>query len=69
VRWILFPHAMNYHVEHHLYPSVPHYRLAECHRKLRAAGALDDAEVVPTISETFRRIFAPPTQELDKIQL
>jgi fatty acid desaturase len=57
--WILFPHDVHYHIEHHLYPSIPHYRLAECHRRLRARGVLDDAEV-RTMPEVMRRIFAPP---------
>jgi fatty acid desaturase len=61
VRWLLFPHHVSYHVEHHLYPSVPHYRLAECHRRLAAAGVLDGAEVVPTVRATFAKIFAAPT--------
>ena len=60
-RWFLFPHDMNFHVEHHLYPSVPHYRLAECHRAMVAAGALDGAEVVPTLSQTLAKIFRDPT--------
>lgn len=51
---------MNYHIEHHLYPSVPHDRLPECHRELRATGALDGAEVVPSLRETLGKIFAPP---------
>ncbi len=49
---------MNYHVEHHLYPSVPHYRLPELHRALAAAGTLADAEVVP-LSEALAGIFGP----------
>lgn len=61
VRFFLFPHHMHYHVEHHLYPSVPHYRLAECHRELQRLGFLDDAEVVPTFRATLRKIFAEPT--------
>jgi fatty acid desaturase len=60
VRWLLFPHDMHFHIEHHLYPSVPHYRLAECHRRLAAAGALDDAEVVPSLATTFQKVFAAP---------
>lgn len=60
VRWALFPHSMHYHIEHHLYPSVPHYRLAACHRALAEAGALDRAEVVRTFPDTLRRIFAAP---------
>jgi fatty acid desaturase len=57
--WLLFPHDVHYHIEHHLYPSVPHYRLAECHRRLRACGALDGAEVAG-MGEVMRKIFAPP---------
>ena len=32
--WFLAPHGLNYHIEHHLYPSVPFYRLGELHRTL-----------------------------------
>jgi fatty acid desaturase len=61
VQWILFPHRMHYHIEHHLYPSVPHYRLPECHRILVEAGLLKDAEVVSTFSATLKKIFADKT--------
>jgi fatty acid desaturase len=33
-RWLFAPHGVNYHLEHHLYPSVPFFRLAELHRYL-----------------------------------
>ena len=42
---LLFPHHVNYHLEHHLYPAVPHYRLPRLHRLLAEKGALDGAEV------------------------
>lgn len=58
VRWIVFPHHMNFHVEHHLYPSVPHYRLGECHRAMVKAGALEQAEVVRGFGATLSKIFA-----------
>ncbi len=58
VRFFLYPHSMNFHIEHHLYPSVPHYRLGECHRELVAAGVLDDAEVSRSFGTTLRKIFA-----------
>ena len=44
-RLLLFPHHVNYHVEHHLFPAVPHYRLPALHRLLQAKGALAGAEV------------------------
>jgi fatty acid desaturase len=34
----------NYHLEHHLYPSVPCYRLPAVHRFLKERGYLDDKE-------------------------
>jgi fatty acid desaturase len=33
-RWLFAPHGVNYHLEHHLYPSVPFFRLPELHRHL-----------------------------------
>ena len=42
---MLFPHHVNYHIEHHLYPAIPHYNLSEAHRLLQDAGALDHSEV------------------------
>jgi len=55
--WWLFPLHVNYHIEHHLYPSIPHYRLRECHRMLRAAGVLDGAPVMG-VKEALGLIFA-----------
>jgi fatty acid desaturase len=55
---VLFPHHVNYHLEHHLYPAVPHYHLPALHRALREKGVLDGAEV-RDIPDTFNLIFAP----------
>ena len=57
-RALLFPHHVNYHLEHHLYPAVPHYHLPQLHRLLRDKGALQGAEV-RDLSDTLRLIFAP----------
>lgn len=59
IRWLLLPHHVNYHLEHHLYPAVPHYRLRECHREMRAAGMLEGTEVA-TLAEATRKFFADP---------
>lgn len=45
LRFLLFPHNVNYHIEHHLYPSIPHYNLARCHNELLQRGFLKEAEV------------------------
>ena len=57
-RALLFPHHVNYHLEHHLYPAVPHYHLPRLHRLLAEKGALDGAEV-RDLGETFGLVFAP----------
>src|SRR5262245_56054653 len=38
--WLIFPHNVNYHIEHHLYASVPQYNLPALHRELSARGLL-----------------------------
>ncbi len=55
--WLLFPHHVNYHIEHHLYASVPQYNLPELHRELAGRGLLAGAEVMP-FSATLGKIFS-----------
>lgn len=57
LEWLIFPHHVNYHIEHHLYASVPHYRLRELHREMAGRGLLEGAELVP-FPVTLRKIFA-----------
>ena len=55
--WLIFPHHVNYHIEHHLYASVPQYNLPELHRELSSRGLLSGAEVLP-FGATLGRIFS-----------
>jgi fatty acid desaturase len=57
LEWLIFPHRVNYHIEHHLYASVPHYNLPRLHREMAARGVLDGAEVVG-FGTTLSKIFA-----------
>jgi fatty acid desaturase len=57
LRWLIFPHQVNYHIEHHLYASVPCYRLPELHRAMLERGLLDGAELLP-FRATLGKIFA-----------
>jgi len=57
LRWALFPHNVNYHVEHHLYASVPQYNLPALHAAMRERGILEGAEVIP-FRATLGKIFA-----------
>jgi fatty acid desaturase len=59
LEWLIFPHHVNYHIEHHLYASVPHYHLPALHKELQKNRVLDGAEVVP-FRVTLGKIFANP---------
>ena len=58
LEWLIFPHHVNYHIEHHLYASVPQYRLPALHREMAQRGMLEGAEVTP-FARTLEKIFAP----------
>lgn len=60
--WWLFPLHVNYHIEHHLYPSIPHYRLPECHWMLKEAGILEGGQVM-SVGQAFDRIFSDRAPE------
>jgi len=57
LRWLIFPHQVNYHIEHHLYASVPHYHLPRLHMEMQRRGVLASAEVV-SFDVTLGKIFA-----------
>ena len=57
LRWLLFPHNVNYHIEHHLYASVPQYNLPALHREMESRGMLRGAEVLD-FPGTLKKIFA-----------
>jgi fatty acid desaturase len=42
-RLLVAPNCVNFHLEHHLAMTVPHYQLRRMHRLLRARGVLADA--------------------------
>ena len=42
-RLLIAPNRVNYHLEHHLIMTVPHYKLPRFHRMLRERGVLKDA--------------------------
>ena len=54
LEWLIFPHQVNYHIEHHLYASVPHYNLPRLHRMLRERGVLAGACVAPDYLSVLR---------------
>ena len=57
LEWLIFPHHVNYHIEHHLYASVPQYHLPALHREIARRGMLEGAEAIP-FGLTLGKIFA-----------
>lgn len=57
IGWLIFPHNVNHHIEHHLYASVPQYNLPALHRELKERGLLDGAEAIP-FRTTLAKIFS-----------
>ena len=57
--WNLFPHNVNYHLEHHMYPSIPQYNLPKFHQLLSKAQTMKGAEY-RNIRTTLRLIFSNP---------
>ncbi len=42
-RLLIAPNRVNFHLEHHLLMTVPHYNLPRLHRMLKERGVLEDA--------------------------
>jgi fatty acid desaturase len=53
-RLLIAPNYVNYHLEHHLLMTVPHYNLPRMHRLLRERGALDGACVTDGYFDVLR---------------
>ena len=59
-RILLAPNRVNFHLEHHLLMTVPHYRLPEMHRMLAERGLLDDALVTRGYRAVLERAASKP---------
>lgn len=53
-RLFIAPNLVNYHLEHHLIMTVPHYNLPRMHRLLRERGVLDRACIAHGYPEILR---------------
>ncbi|MEL6346865.1 MAG: fatty acid desaturase family protein [Myxococcota bacterium] len=57
-RLTVAPHHVNYHLEHHLLMTVPHYHLPRMHRLLQERGALPAVSVAPHYRAVLRQVTA-----------
>jgi fatty acid desaturase len=53
-RLLIAPNRVNFHLEHHLLMTVPHYNLPRLHSMLRSRGVLEDA----CVTEGYRSVLA-----------
>jgi fatty acid desaturase len=54
--FFLAPHGVYYHVEHHVYPSVPFYRLNTVHKLMKERGSLPESNVFYGYGEVLKQI-------------
>jgi fatty acid desaturase len=57
-RLTVAPHHVNYHLEHHLLMTAPHYRLPALRRLLRDRGALEQTPASPSYLDVLRQVSA-----------
>lgn len=54
------PNCVNYHLEHHLLPSVPKHQLASFHNALKKKGLLDNADIESGYIVFIKRLIIQP---------
>src|SRR5690606_37239972 len=59
-RLLIAPNRVNFHLEHHLLMTVPHYRLPRMHRMLAERGLLDRALVTKGYRAVLKRAASKP---------
>ena len=78
VRFAVFPFGQDYHLPHHMYATVPHYRLKRLHALLMACAEYRDEahevhgyfvsphrpQVHPTVVDVLGHDYAPRTDEV-----
>ncbi len=47
-RWAVFVYGQDMHIPHHLFPTVPHFRLRELHELLKSQHSAYQSDVVET---------------------
>ncbi len=55
-RFTFAPNSVNYHLEHHLVPAIPKYRLANFHQALKQRGLLEEADICYGYSAVVKKL-------------
>jgi len=60
-RIFILPKHVNYHLEHHIYPSVPYYHLPQLHTELMTQpGYAHRAHITPSLTSLLRELTKSP---------
>lgn len=63
-RVFFLPKQVNFHLEHHVHPSVPYYRLSELHREMTTLpGFARRAHITRSLRGVFRELVQPADGE------
>lgn len=54
--WLLAPHCVHYHIEHHLLPTVPFYHLPRLHQAYRERQVFLPGTISPSYSALYREL-------------
>jgi fatty acid desaturase len=65
-RLFIAPNRVNYHLEHHLAMTVPHYHLPRMHQMLASRGMLDDSPVDVGYWKVLTRAASKPSDAPDE---
>lgn len=57
-RLTVAPNYVNFHLEHHIVPTVPAFQLKKMHQYLKASGALDKAQTAHGYTEIVRTLIS-----------
>lgn len=60
VRFMIGPYHVAYHLEHHLFPAVPHYNLPRLHAALKTDPRFERALVENSYGEGMHDVIRPP---------
>ncbi|MEP1598277.1 MAG: fatty acid desaturase, partial [Hyphomonas sp.] len=64
-RVLIAPNDVNYHLEHHMFASIPPYNLKRLHTLLSTRGYYDDYDCISHgFGDVLRRAVRPDTPEM-----
>jgi fatty acid desaturase len=54
--FVFAPHSVNFHIEHHVYPSIPHHNLSKAHHLMREREILPESNLYAGYGQIVREL-------------